>query len=86
MSSRQRERERSLGTPLDAPSVPARSGGAAPSRSVPAECLAVHADRSLSGQKVAAALDEVAGNRGYPKEITVDNGTDEGSKEAISSS
>ena len=40
------------------------------------ECLAVHADRSLSGHKAAAALDEVAATRGYPKEITVDNGTE----------
>lgn len=40
------------------------------------ECLAVHADSSLSGRKVAAILDTVAGPRGYPKEITVDNGTE----------
>jgi putative transposase len=40
------------------------------------ECLAAHADSSLSGRKVALALDCVAGQRGYPKEITVDNGTE----------
>jgi len=40
------------------------------------ECLAVHADSSLSGRKVAAVLDTVAAVRGYPKEITVDNGTE----------
>jgi putative transposase len=40
------------------------------------ECLAVHADSSLSGKKVAAILDTVAAARGYPKEITVDNGTE----------
>jgi putative transposase len=40
------------------------------------ECLAVHADSSLSGRRVAAILDTVAAGRGYPKEITVDNGTE----------
>jgi putative transposase len=40
------------------------------------ECLAVHADSSLSGRKVAAILDIVAAVRGYPQEITVDNGTE----------
>lgn len=40
------------------------------------ECLAVHADCSLSGRKVAAVLDTVATARGCPKEITVDNGTE----------
>jgi len=40
------------------------------------ECLAVHADGSLSGKKVAAALEHVASARGYPGKITVDNGTE----------
>jgi putative transposase len=40
------------------------------------ECLAVQADSSLSGRKVAAILDTVAALRSYPKEITVDNGTE----------
>ena len=40
------------------------------------ECLALVADLSLSGHKVATILDGVARNRGYPKRITVDNGTE----------
>ena len=40
------------------------------------ECLVIHADRSLSGAKVSRILDNVAELRGYPKEITVDNGTE----------
>ena len=40
------------------------------------ECLAVHADGSLSGHKVADVLDGVALGRSYPKQITVDNGTE----------
>ena len=40
------------------------------------ECLATHADSSLSGRKVAAILETVAGRRAHPKEITVDNGTE----------
>jgi putative transposase len=40
------------------------------------ECLAVHADGSLTGKKVAAALQDVAATRGNPGKITVDNGTD----------
>lgn len=40
------------------------------------KCLAVHADGSLSGRKVAAALEVVATARGYPGQITVDNGTE----------
>ena len=40
------------------------------------ERLAVHADRSLTGRKVAAILDTVAHTRKLPKEITVDNGTE----------
>ena len=40
------------------------------------ECLATHADSSLSGKKVAAILDQVAASRSYPGQITVDNGTE----------
>ena len=40
------------------------------------ECLALLSDTSLSGHKVAALLDQVAAGRGYPKQITVDNGTE----------
>jgi putative transposase len=40
------------------------------------ECLAVHADSSLSGSKVAAILDGVAKLRGHAGQITVDNGTE----------
>jgi len=40
------------------------------------ECVAVHADSSLTGRKVAAALDIAGAERGYPKQITVDNGTE----------
>jgi putative transposase len=40
------------------------------------ECLAAWADISLTGHKVAAVLDEIAAERGYPKLITVDNGTE----------
>ena len=42
------------------------------------ESLIVQADFSLTGAKVAAALDRVCGElgRGYPKMITVDNGTE----------
>jgi len=40
------------------------------------ECLALHADHSLTGKKVAAALDRVGASRGYPVQITVDNGTE----------
>ncbi len=40
------------------------------------EGLAVHAGSSLSGRKVAAILDNIALERGYPKQITVDNGTE----------
>ncbi len=37
------------------------------------DCLATG---RLSGHKVAAVLDEIAGERGYPKLITVDNGSE----------
>ena len=40
------------------------------------ECLAIHTDRQLSGVKVSKVLDVIANERGYPKEITVDNGTE----------
>ena len=44
------------------------------------ECLALFADTSLSGEKVAAALDKVVADRGAPQSITVDNGTEFASK------
>ena len=40
------------------------------------ECLALHADFSLTGRKVATVLDGVGATRGYPQQITVDNGTE----------
>ena len=40
------------------------------------ECLAIHAGRKLSGVVVSKVLDEIGTSRGYPKEITVDNGTE----------
>lgn len=40
------------------------------------ECLAVYADGSLTGEKVAAALEDVAATRGYFGRITVHNGTE----------
>jgi putative transposase len=44
------------------------------------ECLALHADTGLSGEKVAMALSKVVGIRGAPLSITVDNGTEFSSK------
>ena len=44
------------------------------------ECLTLHADTALSGEKVAAALDKIVVRRGAPKSITVDNGTEFASK------
>jgi len=44
------------------------------------ECLCLHADTALSGEKVAAALDPVVARRGAPQSITVDNGTEFASK------
>lgn len=44
------------------------------------ECLTLHADTALSGEKVAAALDKIVVSRGAPKSITVDNGTEFASK------
>ena len=40
------------------------------------ECLALLADRSLTGAKVAAALTAVLTTRPQPEAITVDNGTE----------
>ena len=40
------------------------------------ECVTLHADRQLSGAKVALALDKAGAARGFPKQITVDNGTE----------
>ena len=40
------------------------------------ECLCLHADIALSGEKVAAALDVIVAERGAPRSITVDNGTE----------
>ena len=45
------------------------------------ECPAIAVDTSFTGKKVAAALDQLATHRGYPKTITVDNGTEVYSKE-----
>jgi putative transposase len=44
------------------------------------ECLTLFADVSLSGEKVAAALDQVVVQRGVAVSITVDNGTEFASK------
>jgi putative transposase len=44
------------------------------------ECLALFADVSLSGEKVAATLDKIVADRGAPQSITVDNGTEFASK------
>jgi putative transposase len=44
------------------------------------ECLTLHADTALSGEKVAAELDNIVALRGAPKSITVDNGTESASK------
>lgn len=40
------------------------------------ECLALYADRSIGGKKVAAVLRAVVAQRGAPRSITVDNGTE----------
>jgi len=44
------------------------------------ECLALFADASLNGEKVAVVLDRVVADRGAPQSITVDNGTEFASK------
>ena len=40
------------------------------------ECLATVADNSLSGERVARELDQIAERRGYPCMIVSDNGTE----------
>jgi putative transposase len=40
------------------------------------ECLALVADTSLSGARVARELDTIAKQRGYPATIVSDNGTE----------
>jgi putative transposase len=40
------------------------------------ECLALVADTSLSGQRVARELDTIAARRGYPATVVSDNGTE----------
>lgn len=40
------------------------------------ECLVLHADTALSGEKVALGLDVVVAGRAAPQSITVDNGTE----------
>lgn len=40
------------------------------------ECLLLKAARSMSGESVAACLERVAGRRGYPQSIRVDNGSE----------
>ena len=44
------------------------------------ECLLLLADSSLTGHKVALALSQVIAERGTPVSITVDNGTEFGSR------
>jgi putative transposase len=44
------------------------------------ECLTLHADTALSGEKVAMALSKIVGIRGVPQSVTVDNGTEFSSK------
>jgi putative transposase len=44
------------------------------------ECLTLLADNTLSGEKVATALDKVLLQGGTPESITVDNGTEFASK------
>jgi len=40
------------------------------------ECLAIEVDTSISGHRVARVLDAIAGVRGYPTTIVMDNGTE----------
>jgi putative transposase len=40
------------------------------------ECLATVVDNSLSGERVARELDEIASRRGYPCMVVSDNGTE----------
>jgi putative transposase len=44
------------------------------------ECLALFANASLNGEKVAVVLDRIVAERGAPQSITVDNGTEFASK------
>jgi putative transposase len=44
------------------------------------ECLTLHADTALSGEKVAMALSKIVRIRGAPQSITADNGTEFSSK------
>ena len=44
------------------------------------ECLTLFADISLTGEKVAVALDKIVADRGAPQSITVDNGSEFASK------
>ena len=44
------------------------------------ECLALESDTSISGERVARVLSRVAGERGLPDAIMVDNGTEFTSK------
>lgn len=45
------------------------------------QCPVIAVDTSFTSKKVASALDGLAANRGYPKTITVDNGSEFYSKE-----
>ncbi|MBS0180714.1 MAG: hypothetical protein JSR20_18325 [Nitrospira sp.] len=47
------------------------------------ECLCLLADRSLTGEKVAQALELLVGQRGVPRSITVDNVLDAERKQAV---
>lgn len=40
------------------------------------ECLMLEAGKSMNGERVAACLERVAGRRGYPRSIRVDNGSE----------
>ncbi len=40
------------------------------------ECLACHADRSITGEKVSQVLNRIAQTRRYPESIRVDNGSE----------
>lgn len=40
------------------------------------ECPGLYAERSMNGTRVAACLNRIAENRGYPKSIRVDNGSE----------
>jgi putative transposase len=45
------------------------------------QCPIIAVDTSFNGKKVAAALDGLAATRGYPRTITLDNGSESYSKE-----